>query len=329
MGENVKLASIGLGWWGGVLAAGARDSGVASVVACFARTPERREAFAEAHGCEPVSSIDALFADSDIDGVLIATPHSTHDDLISMAAAAGKHVFVEKPLTLTVEEADRAIAATAAAGVVLQVGHNRRRQPANRRIRSMIDGGELGAVHHLEANHSGPLALNPDLPAWRKDSAETPGGGMTAMGVHQIDTFQYFAGPIARASAVSTSLSPDWQSDDTTAVIFEFSSGVIGQLVTCQATGPVVDVAVHGRDASAWNLIDGAKLLVQQRGTTDRREVDTPVLDTIADELVEFAAAIHGEASPETDGAVGRSVVAVLEAVVESAASGASVDVVS
>lgn len=162
--ENVRLGIVGLGWFGGVLTDSAARSGVAEVVSCFARSPDARAAFAEAHGCRAADSVDALLADDELDGVILATPHSTHADLVEQVAAAGKHVFVEKPLTLTVADARRAIAATEGAGVVLQVGQNRRRQPANRRIKEMIDGGELGTVLQLENFHSAAGGHKPDLP---------------------------------------------------------------------------------------------------------------------------------------------------------------------
>src|SRR5947209_6657828 len=99
--DTVRLGLIGLGWWGGVLAGSARKSGRAEVVTCFARSSDARAAFTKAHGGRAVESVDALLKDPEIQGVLIATPHTTHGSFIEQAASAGKHVFVEKPLTLT------------------------------------------------------------------------------------------------------------------------------------------------------------------------------------------------------------------------------------
>ena len=132
--EPLRVASIGLGWWGGTLATKAKEAGL-QLVSCFARTKESREEFAATHGSRPVDTIDDVFSDDEVEAVLIATPHSTHADLVAEASQAGKHVFVDKPFTLTVAEAKRAIEAAESAGVILQVGHNRRRQPATRRIK--------------------------------------------------------------------------------------------------------------------------------------------------------------------------------------------------
>ena len=132
--EPLKVASVGLGRWGEMLAGKSAEAGF-EVVAGFARTPETREAFAGTYGGRPAGSLEELLSDPDVDAVLLATPHSTHPDLVAQFAAAGKHIFVDKPFTLTVAEGRRAIKAAEEAEVVLQVGHNRRRQPANRRLK--------------------------------------------------------------------------------------------------------------------------------------------------------------------------------------------------
>src|SRR5207342_3874911 len=110
--ESVRLGVVGLGWFGGVLTASARATGLADVVSCFARTESSRQAFADAHGCRPATSLGAMLADPEVEGVLVVTPHSTHAQIVEEVASAGKHVFVEKPLTLTVADARRAIDAT-------------------------------------------------------------------------------------------------------------------------------------------------------------------------------------------------------------------------
>ena len=107
MTEKVRLASIGLGWWGNVLADAVKRSGEAEVVSCFARTEATRQAFAEKYGCRAAESVEEILNDSEVDGLLTATPHSNHPELIAQAASAGKHIFVEKPLTLNVAEAKK------------------------------------------------------------------------------------------------------------------------------------------------------------------------------------------------------------------------------
>src|SRR3954447_18979642 len=103
--DKVRLGFLGLGWWAGVPAEGPRDSGAAEVAASFSNSPEKRSGFVAAHGGRSMTSVDQLLADPELDGVVIATPHSTHADLIVQAASAGRHIFVEKPFALNVESA--------------------------------------------------------------------------------------------------------------------------------------------------------------------------------------------------------------------------------
>jgi predicted dehydrogenase len=322
----VRLGSIGLGWWGGMLADGVAASKQGVIAACFARSQKAREDFAASHGSVPFDSLSDLLA-SDIEGVLIATPHTTHAPLAVEAARAGKHVFIDKPLSLTMDEADEIHRSATEAGVSVQVGHNRRRQPANRRLAEMVGNGELGTLVEVSAVHHAPLLLNPSLAAWRRQPEESPAGGMTALGVHQIDTFHYLAGPIARVFASSWRSFPEHEVDSLTSVELVFESGVSGHLTTSMVTGPVVDVSVYGTDAIARNRNDGSSLSIQYRGSFEETSLDLAELDTIADQLVQFCSVVRGEAAPETGIVEGRDVVAVLEAIVASADRRAWVDV--
>jgi predicted dehydrogenase len=325
--ESVRLGVIGLGWFGGVLTESAGSTGVADVVSCFARSEASREAFAAKHGCRAASSLDEMLADPEIEGVLVVTPHSTHVEIVEAVASAGKHVFVEKPLTLNVAEARRCIEATDRAGVTLQVGFNRRRQPANRRIRAMLDAGELGTVMQFEGMHAAPGALNPDIAPWRMDPAESPLGGMAALGIHEVDTFNYLAGPVARVGAISKRLAGIKDIDEATVLMLELESGPLAYLGTTYFAPPVVTVAAYGTDANVWNEGDGARFFVQRKGEPSRGEESVDTIDTLADEMAEFARCIREKAEPETGGAEGLEAAAVLEAAIESVASGRVVDV--
>jgi predicted dehydrogenase len=324
--DTVRLGVVGLGWFGGVLAESARSSGVADVVACYARTEDTRAAFAEKHGCRAVGDLEEMLTDPGVDGVLVATPHSTHADIAVRTVEAGKHVFVEKPLALTVADTKRVAEAASRAGVVVQVGHNRRRQPANRRIKAMIDAGELGTVLQLDGMHTASGGHKPDLPAWRKDPAECPFGGMTALGVHTVDTFHYFIGPARKVTSFSTRIHGFNDLDEATTVLVEYESGPIASINTTYFAPPVVGLSVFGSDAAAWNEEDGKRLFTQARSDPTRTEQDVETIDTLVDEIAEFARSIRGEGVPETGVAEAIEVAAVLEAIGRSIESGCSVD---
>lgn len=322
--ESVRVASVGLGWWGGVLAERGRTAGL-DIVSCFARTRESRDEFAAAHDCRAASSYEEQLADPEVEGVLIATPHSTHSDLVVQAAAAGKHVFCDKPFTLDVASAKRAVVAADEAGIVLQVGHNRRRQPANRRLKQLIDSDQLGVVHYAEANLSYPKGLQP-RGGWRGDPEESPAGGMTGLGVHMADNLLYLLGRPSRVAAFSRRVIGVGELDDVTMATLEFESGALALLATSMVIPDIGRTAVWGTKAAAANEVDGAQFYFQPTGEKERTAQPVDTIDTVVDELEEFGRNVRDGSRPETGGPEALEVTAVLEGIVESVKNATVVD---
>lgn len=321
--EPVRVASVGLGWWGGTLANAAKAAGL-EVVSCYSPS-DRKHAFAQEHGCRAAGSWDELLADPEVEAVLLATPHSTHADQAADAAAAGKHVFVEKPLTLNVADGKRAVAAAQAAGIVLQVGHNRRRQPGVRRLKALVDEGQLGMIHHVEANLSHPKGLTPRT-GWRANPAESPAGGMTGLGVHMVDNLIYLVGRPRRLAAFSKQIAALGTLDEATTATLEFESGPLGFVGTTTVIPDVATTAAFGTEAAAWNELDGERFYVQKVGEKQRHDEPVDTLDTVSDQLVEFGRCVRTGTAPEVGGPEALEVVAVLEAIVESARDGRMIE---
>lgn len=321
--EPVGLGVVGLGWWGGELADAAARSGAAEVVACYARTRSARDAFAAERGCRAATSFEDLVSADDVEGVILATPHSTHGSQIREVAAAGKAVLVDKPFTLSTADGRSAVEAARAAGTVLMVGHQRRRLAAVRRIRSMLEAGTLGTP--LLA--TSVFAVPRGFPAtWRSSQQESPLGGMTGLGVHMIDTFHYLVGPIRRVSAFSNGVLSGEPLDHATGLLLEFSSGAVGNLVTSHYNAFTEELSILGSAASAYSRDEGTRLFTQNRGEMDRTEVPLEATDALAEQVAEFAGAVRGAGPVETDGEVGLAVIAVLEAAMASVERGEAVD---
>ena len=178
----INAAMVGLGWWGKTVVESAAGSDAIRFVAGASRTvsPEL-EAFAKANGLKLAGKYEDLLADPGIDAVVLATPHSLHSAQVIAAAAAKKHVFCEKPFTLTKKQAEDAVAAARKAGVTLGLGYNRRLHPEMIKLRDMIRGGELGTILHVEATMTFPNVLFINPSHWRADKAETPLGGLMPM----------------------------------------------------------------------------------------------------------------------------------------------------
>lgn len=316
---KLRAASIGLGWWGGVLAEAAARSAQVEVVSCFARSQETREAFAGKHGCRPAGSFDEVLADDEVDALIVATPHGTHLEMVEAAAEAGKHVFLEKPITLTAEEGRACVAAADAAGITLLIGHHRRRSAANRALKRIVDSGDLGTIHLVSADMYVPKYQDPPPGSgWRMTREESPAGAMTGLGVHMVDTMQYLLGPIARVSAMSKRILARSALDDMTSVVLEFASGPLGTLNTSLVLPRRCDLSIHGHEQNAWSLEDGTRLLRQTKAEPAPQEEAIEPVDELVEQLDELAACVRDGSRPETDGAAAVDVVAVLEAIVAS-----------
>jgi len=329
LGTLVRVASVGTGRWAGTLAeAAAQGTGVA-VVACTSRSADRRADFVRKYGCRDVATLDAVLNDPQIEAVVITTPHSLHAEQIVAAARAGKHVFVDKPFTLTVADARRATEACRRAGVVLAVGHQRRKQAASRALKRLLDEGALGRVAQIEGNMSADVGFQLKAGMWRTVRAETPGGAVTNLGIHHVDTYQYFLGPIARVTAFARRVAlTTVPIDDATSILFEFASGSLGYLGTSWIhANRTSTMTVHGTEAQAWHEADGARLFLARRGQPERNEVPLTPVDAVVEELAEFERCVREKTRPEVGGEEATLDIAVLEAIVESAATGRAVDV--
>ena len=246
----IQAAIVGLGWWGKTLVESVSgQSDKLRFVAGATRTisPEA-EAFAAEHDLRLVDGYETLLADSEVDAVVLATPHSTHTSQVIAAAQADKHVFCEKPFALTKQEAEASVEATRKAGVTIAVGYNRRFHPEMTKLRERIRSGGLGVVMHVEATMTFPNALFLKPSQWRANREETPCGGLTPMGVHAIDGMIDLCGPIDQVYCQSFRRVVEIDCDDTTSMLFRMKEGMSGYLGTVTATGPGFSFEVFGSE---------------------------------------------------------------------------------
>ena len=319
MGKRMLNAAIvGLGRWGQTLVESVQGkSDTIKFTAGIARTPAKVRDFTTKHGLTLDSDYAAMLKDASIDAVVLATPHQQHADQIVAAAAAGKHIFVEKPFTLTKASAEAAVAAAEKAGLVLALGHNRRFLPSIRELKSRIENGALGTILHIETNHSGASGLHFPVGNWRTSRSESPAGGMGAMGIHMVDMMINLMGPMTEVRAISLRRAIAHDIDDTTSMLFRFKEGMTGYLVTLAATTPTQRIEVFGTK--------GAVEIRNERHFTYRPidgvpETKTyPNFDKERAELEAFADAVNGKAPyplPTVEAIHG---IAAFEAIVKSA----------
>jgi predicted dehydrogenase len=323
----LNAAIYGLGRWGNRLVESVQGSSKIRFVKGISREPEKHKEFSQKTGIKIVSSYGRVLKDPEVGAVVLATPHSLHMKQIIQAAKAGKHVFVEKPFTLTRKTAEKAVEACKTAGVTLGIGFNRRYAPSFVEMMSRIGAGAIGDVLHVEATHSGPTGYGLKPGTWRSDRAETPGGGMTARGVHTLDAMIRIAGPVKSIYALSDKrkLPAEIDIDDTTSMLLKFAGGATGHLSTVFVTADLYRVFVFG--SKGWLEARGDTELVM-RGLEGQPERATlTAVDKEKAELEAFADAVAEKNNFVVPADEAINGVAVLEAIEVSAKRGKAIQI--
>jgi predicted dehydrogenase len=320
--EPVRVACVGMGWWSDVLADAMQRSDKLNIVACYSRSAEKRQAFAAKYGCREAPGYEAILDDRAVEALVNTTPNDVHLETTRAAAAAGKHVFLDKPIANTIADARALTEACRNAGVVLALGYQRRREAPFRWIRKQIDEGVFGKLVNAECNISRDRLGKIDLASWRYTAKGMPGGVMLQIGIHYTDVLEYLLGPIKAVSAQLAQLVLPGDNPDVASMILEHESGALSTLNASYASASEYYLMnVYGKEASAYyDLHQGLRFL--KRGAERSSPIECGKTDAIVDELEEFAAAVRGQAKPEMDGERATVSLAVIRAGVESARAG-------
>jgi predicted dehydrogenase len=242
----VRAAIIGLGSWGQTLVESVQGKlDDLRFTTGYTRTAAKAQDFCARHALALASSYEAVLADDSVDAVVVTTPHSQHEAQIIAAAAAGKHVFSEKPLALDRHGVARAIDAARRAGIVLAVGFNRRFHPSMRELASRVKRDELGAIGSVIAELTATTGLYRSLDSWRVDRNEEPAGAMAGIGVHLIDGMIDTVGRIAEVYCVVTQRAVAY-GPDTTSLLVTFENGATGLAYCSAAAARNFRFAVYG-----------------------------------------------------------------------------------
>ena len=235
----LRVAVIGYGWWGKTIVATLQSSAfikVEMVIEQEASVRESAKALGDKSGFTVSSSYEDAVSNPNVDAVILCTPHKLHSAQIAAAAKAGKHVFCEKPLCLTLDDALAAVAACKAAGVVLGIGHERRFEPAIMDLRKRIANGELGTILQIEGNFSQDkfFALPPDN--WRLSKELAPCGPLSATGIHLVDLAIAILGPAESVLSRLNTLASNFANGDSLAIMLGFKGGPTALISAILAT---------------------------------------------------------------------------------------------
>jgi predicted dehydrogenase len=333
----IRAAIIGLGRWGRSLVNSVHDkTDDIRFVLGHTRTRAKAEDFCRSKDVRLVDDFDAILSDPGIDAVVLATPHSQHAAQIKRAAAAGKHILVEKPITLDYASAQSAAAAARQAGVLLAVGFCRRFHPSIGEVRQRLRDGRLGRIVGMVGQHTTSTSAFIPPENWRADPDEAPAGAMTAVGLHTLDHMIEFAGRVRDVQCVAARHG-DGRSDDSTTILMRFASGVTGTIFCSVATATNFSFSTYGSMGMAE--ICGAALQRVRFVPVSQQAPDGPIVappDEIVEhggfnmlkaEMIEFARCIRDKRVYPVGIEDVLHGMAVFDAAVRSANTGGIVDV--
>jgi phthalate 4,5-cis-dihydrodiol dehydrogenase len=191
---------------------------------------EATRRFADDFGARVYRSVDELCGDANVEVVYLATPHQHHAEHVAIAAARGKHILVEKPMAISLEQCDRIIAAVERAGVVLVVGHSHGFDRPIRRARAIIEGGAVGAPRMINAQYYTDFLYRPRRP---EELVTAEGGGVIfSQGAHQVDVVRLLGGGmVAKVRAFTGAWDPARPTEGAYAALLDFSDGAFASIL--------------------------------------------------------------------------------------------------
>jgi predicted dehydrogenase len=321
------VAVIGLGWWGRVIVPLLKDNAKLRVVLGVDPQPAAAE-FAQKQGIGFESKFEKALKNPDVQAVVLCTPHTLHTEQIVKAAAAKKHVFCEKPLSMSRAEVLKAVKACNDNKVALAVGHEKRFEPPIMELVRTARSGELGSLLQIEANFNQNKFLLLADDNWRMSGKEAPAGPMTATGIHLLDLAVGLLGPAEQVFASVRQLGSQLSNGDTLAVLVNHKSGSHSLISAILATPFDGRFAVYGslgwmevRDKAHPEAPEGWTLTRSRRGG-QRESKDFKPANAVLANLEAFADAVAGRAPYPVPQDQMIANVCALEAVFRSAASG-------
>lgn len=328
---DYNLAIVGCGHIAVKHAQAIKEISGCRLAAVFNNNSERGKEFADRYGALFYNDYPAMLANPEIDVVCICTPSGLHAMQGIQAARAGKHVLVEKPMALSLADADELINTCKEAGVKLAVVYQNRCKPVIKELRRAIEEGSFGRLSH--GNATVRWNRNDDYYAqapWR-GTAGADGGVLLNQAIHNIDLLQWMMGPVESVFAYTATRLRNIETEDVGVGVLKFTSGALGVIEAAAtiypanleesfnifgAKGTVVIGGVTASKVETWSFEQSRPMLEEDNKPTGHRDVIEDLLD-----------AIGNDRDPLVDGTEGRKSLALVLALYESASKGLPVKI--
>ena len=336
---DIRIAILGVGWAGSKHVEAIRELGHGLTIDCLVDSdPDFL-----AKQCEELKvdksypTFGDALADPEVDAVSICLPHRFHCDVAVAAAVAGKHVLVEKPMALTLDDADRMIDICQRKGVKLGVVFQRRTEPVFQRVRQAVEAGDLGLLNLgvLTMPYVRTQAYYDSAP-WRGTWSLDGGGVLMNQGIHLVDLLIWFMGDPVAVQAEAATLRRDIEVEDTLTATLRFANGALASVsaTTTAAPGFPHRLAVYGTNGGiqiegeqiyAWTLADSHTTTVEPltpgRVTDAGSGGDPRGISPSGHRAIirDFMQALREDRSPLIDGTEARRSLATVLAIYEAA----------
>jgi predicted dehydrogenase len=331
MSSPVRFGILGLGMGAGRARLAAETQEAEVVCVCDLREERAKQVAAEIN-CDWTTRYDEMLRREEIDVIGVFTPSGTHCDYAIQAINAGKHVFVTKPMDISVEKCDAAIEAAREAGVILAVDFQLRYDETNQRIKLALDNGRLGRLIHGDLRmkwYRSQEYYEGGYPhGWRKRK-ETEGGSAANQGVHFIDLLQWFMGPVETVYGRSGTFAHQIETEDLSLALLTFENGAWGSVVTTTTSYPPLGSSIEiTGDTGTIVWKDGKVELYERRDEPEASLEEFSLEPGRPRNIIEdMVSAVRTGRPVMVDGAEGRKSVAIINAIYESSKTGRVVTV--
>lgn len=281
-------------------------------------------------------SVKEMFAEEQIDVVSIASPNRFHAEHAVEALNHGCHVLCEKPLALSLKEAQQIEKAAQKAGTIFMVAFSTRFYRGNIKAKQLLESGKIGTPYMIRIRfaHQGPMP-GWAMSDWFYTPAKAGGGALFDMGIHAIDLAAYYFGPIKRVNAMTATLEKEIELEDNAILQFEFKNGQLGYAeVGWSSKQGFAGVEIHGSEAALIvDYVDGLYLLTGKTSPSGKRAVKTKMIDSTPlvggwdVEIDKFIEAVLRGEQPEAGLDAGIAALKVALAAYESANKGKTMEI--
>lgn len=249
-----------------------QESGRCQFVGVYDEIPQRGKEWAQKLQVPYYEDLDALLAREDLDAVVVDAPTSRHEEIMTKAARAGKHIFTEKVLCATLEEARRTVNAIREAGVAFVISFPHRTMPANLFVKEVVDSGRIGTPTYMRMRNAHNGTVGGWLPPHFYDARETCGGAMIDLGAHPMYLTGWILGTPATMASTFTQMANKGVEDNAVSVM-TYRNGAIAVAETgfmtpaspsyLEVQGTEGTVLVQGLDQSVWLRERGSEAFVR------------------------------------------------------------------